>query len=209
MKYLSLFSLMVVFVFSCIPASYIPYNPANYDLSNETQEIDVSYDLYNDATRIITGQTRVFPTQEIIDNFIDIGMGVNEENATAYFDHQIYLRTQIICLGDVGRCKSENITMWFESFSTNGWTLLENSRFIIVYDGERYVFQDPDPSHSTISGSSVLSQILVNIPYEIGKKIADSKDVKVRLGTYELDFSEEELTNLQKLYQHNEDITNE
>ena len=43
MKYLSLFSLMVVFVFSCIPASYIPYNPANYDLSNETQEIDVSY----------------------------------------------------------------------------------------------------------------------------------------------------------------------
>lgn len=207
MNRFSVFSILVFFVSSCAPTNWIPYNPANYKLSNETQQINVAYDIYNDATRIITGYTRVYPTQDIVDDALGKSL-VTEDNVYDLLDHQMYLRTQILCFGDVDRCESENIVMWFESVSY-GWTILENSRFVIVFDGERYSYEDPDPNHSTISGATVMSQILVKIPYEIGKKIADSEDVKVRLGTYELDFGEEELKNLQKLFQHNEDIANE
>ena len=46
--------------------------------------------------------------------------------------------------------------MWFESVSY-GWTILENSRFVIVFADERYSYEDPDPSHSTLKRATVLS----------------------------------------------------
>lgn len=71
------------------------------------------------------------------------------------------------------------------------WTFLKYRRLIFLIDGKRFVYE---PSHDgkVISGSKLIEQMFIHMPFSLFKSMAFSNNVEARLGNHELDLSYEQ-----------------
>lgn len=182
----SLMYVTLVILFSSCAMLQEP-NFANRDLSGYPNELGFGYDKFTDVTSVYTRDVRVYPQKSTIEQ---LEQSSRLLDPLTYLPHHIYLKGFYTCKGLDKGCNPELITFMFESISTEGWKLLESNSLFILYDDERIVIDKPLTDHSTLSGSTVLSYVSVNLSNQVFRDIVSSKNTSARIGIYEIDFDD-------------------
>lgn len=74
--------------------------------------------------------------------------------------------------------------------SSEGWKFLDYRAVSFIVDGSHWKYTKPERSHDAYYGE-VMEQIIIDLSFDRLKKLAEAKEVKAKVGIYEINLSHE------------------
>ena len=182
MKHLTRISLCIIFALACVAscmAQYVKPAPAKIKLKHKSR-IGMMYDKFKDESTVIVGPY-----------FLTSGMEYALTNS------QFQMMAAFTFTGQKLEKPVDHVTLAFLS-SSKEWTFLQDQDLYVLVDGERLSLGKAERD-SDIKLGGVKEYLGVSLPYDTFLKIANGKNVEMKLGPKEFKLKDEHLEGFRDL----------